>query len=89
MRIFCRNKNCTEGNVLFELLLWNSNFKNTMRKRGRSSCSEVSYKKDAGKYFAGKNSQENNRARVSFLIELQAFDMQLYSKRGSSTSVFK
>ena len=28
MRIFRRNKNGSEGNVLFELLLWHSNFKN-------------------------------------------------------------
>ena len=35
MRIFRRNKNGSEGNVLFELLLWHSNFKNTMGKRDR------------------------------------------------------
>ena len=35
MRIFRRNKNGSEGNVLLELLLWHSNFKNTMGKRDR------------------------------------------------------
>ena len=35
-----------------------------------------------------QNSQENTRARVSFLIKLQASVLQLYLKRGSGTGVF-
>ena len=35
-----------------------------------------------------QNSQANNCARVSFLIKLQAWGLQLYQKRGSGTSVF-
>ena len=35
-----------------------------------------------------QNSQENTFARASFLIKLQAWDLQLYLKRGSGTGVF-
>ena len=35
-----------------------------------------------------QNSQENTCARVSFLIKLQAWGLQLYWNRGSSTRVF-
>ena len=35
-----------------------------------------------------QNSQENTCARVSFLINLLALDLQLYLKRGSGTGVF-
>ena len=35
-----------------------------------------------------QNSQENTYARVSFLIKLQTWGLQLYSKRDSGTSVF-
>ena len=35
-----------------------------------------------------QNSQKNTCARASFLIKLQAWVLQLYYKRGSSTGVF-
>ena len=35
-----------------------------------------------------QNSQENTCARVSFLIELQPWDLQLCQKRDSGTGVF-
>ena len=35
-----------------------------------------------------QNSQENTCARVSFLIKLQASDLQLHQKRDSGTGVF-
>ena len=35
-----------------------------------------------------QNSQENNCARFSFLINLQASSLKLYRKRDSSTGVF-
>ena len=35
-----------------------------------------------------QNSQENNLARISFLIKLQAPDLQLLKKSDSGTSVF-
>ena len=35
-----------------------------------------------------QNSQENTRARVSFLGKLQAWGLQLYKKRDSVTGVF-
>ena len=35
-----------------------------------------------------QNSQENNFARISFLIKLQAPDLQLLNKNDSGTSVF-
>ena len=35
-----------------------------------------------------QNSQENNCARFSFLINLQASSLKLYHKRDSSTGVF-
>ena len=35
-----------------------------------------------------QNSQENTCTRVSFLIKLQAMDLQLYQKRDSGTDAF-
>ena len=35
-----------------------------------------------------QNSQENNLARISFLMKLQAPDLQLLKKSDSGTSVF-
>ena len=35
-----------------------------------------------------QNSQENNCARVSFVIKLQASGLQLFLKRDSDTGVF-
>ena len=53
--------------------------------KSRSSCPEVFSKKVASKIL--QNSQENNCAKIPFLIKLQASGLQLYKKKYFGTRV--
>ena len=57
----------------------------TLRRHVQKQSPVVFCKKRCSKML---NSQKNTYARVSFLIKLQASDLQLYFKTDSGTGIF-